>query len=144
MGFQHGKAIFGGRELSADELRELPRAQFEAIRDSLYKKAEIEKSDDLIDQRIAEELRSAKRLVESVQEELNQQSAQAKRLDAAEDLIEEIADIVEAQDDCEAISQSDDDLKRRLLRRSIDGVGTRCDNQSDSRERGSRIRRQID
>lgn len=141
MAYEHGKAIFGGRELTADELRELPRAQFEAIRDAIFKKAELEKSDDAIDLRLAEELKSAKRLVESVQDEVGHGSDQAKRLDAAEDLIEDIAEIIEAKDDCEAIAQSDDDLKRRLLRRSIDGHGTKCDNRGGGEMPGSRIRR---
>ena len=140
MTFEFGKSIFGGRELSPEELRRIPQEELEAVRGRYIAPEPVERTSDTIDQRLAEELHTAKRMVEAVKDELDRRSAQYNNLDEADDLIEDIAKIIDAADDCEAIGKTDPDLRRRLTRRSLDGKGTRCDNQAGMAD-GSRIRR---
>ncbi len=140
MAFEFGKSIFGGRELSAEELQRIPQEELEAIRGRYTVPEPVEKTSDAIDLRLAEELQTAKRMVESVKAELDRRSSQHDVLDRADDLIEDVAEIIEAANECEAIEKTDPDLRRRLTRRSLDGAGTRCDNHPSTPD-GSRIRR---
>ncbi|MEE4200133.1 hypothetical protein [Erythrobacter sp.] len=118
----------------------LPTDQLRELRDAFRVHKPIEKSDDAIEERLAEELRSAGRLIEVVEHELEKRGANKRELEAAESMIEEVAKVIEAKDDCDAIDRVSDDMKRRLLRRSMDGRGTKCDNRSGV-PNGSRIRR---
>lgn len=129
MVYQNGKAISGGRDLTPAELQRLSVSQLEDLRSAFSIRQPTARSDDAIDQRLAEELRSAKRLIESLEDELFRRGQSDKRLEAAEDIIEDVASVVEAENDCDAIAGTSDDFKRRVLRRSIDGKGTRCDNR---------------
>ena len=140
MNFEFGKSIFGGREMTPEELQRIPQEELEAIRGRYTLPEPVEKTSDTIDQRLAEELQSAKRMVEAVKNELDRRSAKFAVLDEADDLVEDVANIIEAADECEAISKTDPDLRRRLTRRSLNGDGTRCDDRGEA-SNGSRIRR---
>ena len=130
MEMTHGKAIAGGRPLSADELETMARDQLQSLRDSFAAKPQIAKTDDLISQRLAEELRLVSRMIEMVENRVSKQAAQ--ELERAEDAIDDLADVVEADDKCDAVGTIDPDLARRITRRSLDGSAAPCDNRRPS------------
>ena len=130
MSFLYGKAIEGGRPLNEDELKGLAREQLQALRESFKSKAPVEKTDDVLKQRLAEELRLVRRMIDLVEEQL--QGAAARQLRDSEEAIEDIADVVDADDPCEAIENIGPDLGRRLTRRSLSGDAGPCDNRRPS------------
>ncbi|MGB3753703.1 MAG: hypothetical protein WA954_07375 [Parerythrobacter sp.] len=130
MTYLHGKALFGGREITEQEMDDLAREQLEALRGS-FTKAKGAVTDDTLSQRLAEELRLVKRMLELA--EMGVQNPVAKReLQRSEDAIEDLAEVVEAEDRCDAIGNIDEDIARRMTRRALDGSGTPCDNRRPS------------
>ncbi len=131
MTYLHGKAMFGGREITEQEMDDLAREQLKALQDSFSKQGASEKTDDVLSRRLAEELRLVKRMLELAEERVR--DPQAKReLQRSEDAIEDLAEVVEADDRCEAINDIDEDIARRMTRRAMDGSGTPCDNRRPS------------
>lgn len=131
MTYQFGKAIDGGTPLTQEELDKLAADQIAALKQSLVPFKRPEKSDDVLDQRLSEELRLAQRILEMLESEARRRgdTEAANALDKAEDAIEDVADIIEADDRCEAIETVDDDMARRLTRKSIDGEPGPCHNR---------------
>lgn len=131
MSMNFGKAISGGRPLDDEEINNLARDQLSVLRKSLVKKPYSDKTDDIISQRLAEELRLVARMLEMVEKDMvargNHQAA--KQISQSEEVIEDIAEVVEANDKCEAIEHVDGNIGRRLIRRALDGSGTPCDNR---------------
>ena len=126
----HGKAIEGGRPLTEAELETLARDQLEVLRQSFSAKPRAEKTDDVLSLRLAEELRLVSRMLELVENRVS--PAAAKEIETAEDAIDDLADIVEAEDPCDALENVGSDLARRITRRSLDGSGGPCDNRRPS------------
>ncbi len=126
----HGKAIAGGRPLTEAELETLARDQLEVLRQSFSAKPNVEKTDDVLSLRLAEELRLVSRMLELVENRVS--PAAAKEIETAEDAIDDLADIVEAEDPCDALENVGSDLARRITRRSLDGSGGPCDNRRPS------------
>ncbi|WP_336986099.1 hypothetical protein [Altererythrobacter aquiaggeris] len=139
MTYDFSKAFSGGRAVTQEDIRALPAQQLSAMRE-FFRKPDLERTDDVIEQRLSEDLEGVKRMLENLDHELNGRADLCRQLDHAGDAIEDIADIVGAADKCEAIGQSDDEMKRRILRRSLDGSGMPCDNQTSS-DVGSKIRK---
>ncbi len=123
-----GKAISGGRPLTKDELDGLAKDQLAALRQAFTRHPALEKTDDAMDLRVAEELRLVERMLEMVEARVADPAAK-KSLQQSEDMIEDLATIVEADDPCEALSRVDPDLGRRLTRRSLNGEAGPCDNR---------------
>ena len=130
MTFLHGKAIEGGRPLTDSEVRDLAREQLQVLRETFSRKPELDKTADVLKLRLAEELRLVQRMIDLVESELG--GAQAKQLQASEDAIEDIAEVIEAEDPCDAIQTVDPDLGRRLTRRALSGEAAPCDNRRPS------------
>ena len=126
----HGKAIEGGRPLTEAELETLARDQLEILRQSFSAKPALAKTDDVLSLRLAEELRLVSRMLDMLESRVSPEAA--KQIDTAEDAIDDIADIVEADDPCDAMATVDSDLARRITRRSLDGSGGPCDNRRPS------------
>ena len=97
------------------------------LRESFSSKPEIEKTDDIVKLRLAEELRLVSRMLEMVESRVAPDAA--REIERAEDAIEDVADIVEADDPCDAIETVDPDLARRITRRSLGGEAGPCDNR---------------
>lgn len=131
MTYLHGKAISGGRALSEEELEGLAVQHFTAMQETFAAQPAIEKTDDVLSLRLGEELRLVKRMLELAQAEMERvgKPAAAKALQQSEDAIEDIAEVIEADDRCDAVEAIDPDLARRLTRRSIDGPAPPCDNR---------------
>lgn len=126
----HGKAIAGGRPLSEAELETLARDQIEVLRRSFSAKTQVGKTDDVLSLRLGEELRLVSRMLELVENRVS--PAAAKEIETAEDAIDDLADIVEAEDPCDALENVGSDLARRITRRSLDGSGGPCNNRRPS------------
>ena len=134
MDMNFGKAISGGQPLSDDELETRARDQISALVDSFAKAPENEKTTDVLSRRLAEELRLVQRMLELVEQNMKSKGNHeaAKEIQRTEEAIEDIAEVVEADDRCDAIEDVDEDLARRLTRRAMDGRGTPCDNRRPS------------
>ena len=122
----HGKAIEGGRPLTEAELETLARDQLQVLRDT-FSRLPAEKTDDVVSLRLAEELRLVARMIDMLEKRVSPDAA--RELDKAEHAIEDLAEIVEADDPCDAIEQIDPDIARRITRRSLGGEAAPCDNR---------------
>jgi hypothetical protein len=144
--YAFGKAISGGRPVDAEEMARLTQDQLADLKTQLSKPA-LEKTDDELSRRIAQEVDYSRRLLEQVEAELRRRNgliadsgATLRRVEEAEEILEDLAAIVDAKNRCEAIKRArPGGVQARLLRRSIDGTGAVCDDKPD-RERG-RLRR---
>ncbi|MGB7408163.1 MAG: hypothetical protein WA908_06620 [Pontixanthobacter sp.] len=133
MTYRFGKIIAGGREVSAQELLDLPKEHLLDLRKQYRALAPSKHTSDVIDLRLSEELETAERTLENVEQQLDgatPKSQLKKQVDIAEKLVGDVADIVGADDRCEEIANADPDLKRRLLRRTMDGGAVPCDNRA--------------
>ena len=128
MTYENGKAISGGAPLSQDEIDGLARQQLDALRKAFGGRYQGTKSDNLLDQRLAEEMRLVQRMLEMVENAMRQrqQYDAANAIERAEDAIEDIADVVEAGDRCAAIGTIDPAIARRLNRAGLDDNGKPC------------------
>jgi len=136
MELKHGKAISGGRELTEDELKDLAHEQLASLREAFSAKGPRrgDKTDDTMSRRLADELRLVQRMLELVEAEMDRkgQHVAAREIEKGEEAIEDIADIVEADDRCEALEDVHEDIARRITRRALDGSGSPCDNRRPS------------
>ena len=64
----HSDAIAGGRPLSDTELETLAHDQLVSLRQTFAARPTLAKTDDLVSQRLAEELRLVSRMIELAQE----------------------------------------------------------------------------
>lgn len=135
MVYQNAKALEGGTPLTPEELDTLAVDQIAALRDTLKRYAPRRKSDDVLNQRLAEELRLVQRMLEFLEADASKRGdrAGAKQLERAEEVIEDIADVVEADDRCEAMGDIAEDMARRLKRRSIEGGDGPCNSLQKTR-----------
>lgn len=142
MTYQHGKAIQGGTPLTPQELDTLAQDQIEALRSTLKRFAPRRKSKDVLNQRLAEEMRLVQRMLELLEDEARRRgdNRTAKSVERAEDALSDIAEIVEADDRCEAMGDIDETMARRLKRRSIEGRDGPCDELSEDGERAALTR----
>ncbi len=128
--FGFGKAMSGGTPVTADEIRKMRMNDLLALQES-FAKPKLKKSDDPVDQRVAEELDFAKRLLEIVESEIEARGVPAstvKKLEKVEDMLEDLSDIVEAEDKCEGVKAAkSEDLSRRMQRKDLFGENPICD-----------------
>lgn len=124
----YGKAISGGRPLTEDELEGMAVQQLDALRQVFAQHPALGKTDDVLDLRLAEELRLVERMLELVEAQVNSPAAK-KSLQQSADMLDDVAKIIEAGDGCEAIGRVDEDMGRRLTRRSMDDTAGPCDNR---------------
>ena len=99
--------------------------QFLRLREAFPHPKGADRTTDLLSLRLAEELRLLQRVIEMVERGLS--GAEAKALRRTEAAIEDIADVVEAREPCDAIQTIDPDMARRLARRTIDGKDSPCE-----------------
>ena len=126
MSFQFGKAVFGGTPVSEADVRQMSAERLRKLKEQL---ARPERTDDVLDQRLAEELAYTKRLLELAEHELRRRGAPATvvgSLSEAETVIEDVAGVVEAKDRCAGVEQTSPAVKRRLLRGGMDGDRPIC------------------
>lgn len=126
MTFQFGKAVFGGTPVSDAEIRAMSAERLQKLKDQL---ARPERTDDVLDQRLAEELAYTRRLLDVAEHELKRRGAPAgvvSSIAEAETVIEDIAGVVEAKDRCEGVEAASPAVKRRLLRGAMDGDRPIC------------------
>ncbi len=131
MTHRYGKIISGGRPIDAAEQARFSVEQISAMKARLVR-APLPKTDNVIDQRVAEEMHVARRELEQVESQLTGQARQAaasRTLGEVDDLLEDLAEVVAAKDQCEGVARAAPELKRRLLRRSLDGKPAPCDNR---------------
>ena len=124
------KAISGGKPLTDTELENVARDTLRQLKDS-FVKADVGRTQDVLSQRLAEELRLVSRMLDMLKEE-NRRSGRvqaAKSLHRAEEAVDDVADVVEADDRCAALDDIDNDMARRLTRRSLYGEAGPCDNR---------------
>ena len=95
---------------------------------------EREKTDDLLSVRLAEELRLVARMLDLLEDQATAKgdTAAARNLHDAEEAVEDVAEVIEADDRCEAVEDVGSDMARRLLRRSLDGETGPCDKRRPS------------
>ena len=129
MGYVQGKAIEGGTPLSAEELDTLARDQIAALKQTLAQRIPVRKSRQLMDHRLAEELRLAARVLDLLEKDARRRGDRdaEKVLSHVEEAVDDVAEIIEAEDRCEALEKVDADMARRIRRRSLDGDGSPCD-----------------
>ncbi|RDC60581.1 hypothetical protein HME9302_01793 [Alteripontixanthobacter maritimus] len=134
MSFQYAKAISGGTPIDDDEMERLAQTHLQALRESFRPQIVVEKSQDVMEHRLAEELRLVARMLDLVEQELRDKgnTRGADEIQRSEDAIEDLAEMVEADDRCDALENIDSDRARRLTRRSFDGTGGPCDNRRPS------------
>lgn len=127
-----GKAISGGTPIGADEITRMNVEHLTALKARLALPS-LEQTDDLLNQRVAEELDYTRRLLESVEAELVRRGIAAPtiaRVEEAEQMLTDLSSIVDAKDRCAGVQRAaTPNLKKRLLRRGLDGKATVCDNQ---------------
>ena len=127
MSFEFGKAVYGGTPIGPDEVRRMTADQLTQLR-ALYNRPSPARTDDVLDQRIAEELQHVKRMLELVEREVARRvPGVVPRLDTAEAVIGDIATIVESKNRCEGLAEAAPDLKRRLRRPTPEGGKGVCD-----------------
>lgn len=136
MSYQFGKAVAGGTPMDERELNAAEVARMEAMYARLQQPA---LTDDPLDQRLAEELDYAQRLLSAVELELKQRGPAlihlARYVTEAKTVVGDVARVVVARDRCDGVAQASADLKRRLLRETGGDDAPIC-----ARDRG-RIRR---
>lgn len=126
MTFQFGKAVFGGTPIGEAEVRGMRAEQLHSLRRKLTRP---ERTDDPLDQRLAEELAYTHRLLEMAEAELRRRGAPPGvlgNLTEAEAVVEDVAGIVEAKDRCQGVERASPAVKRRLLRNPIEGEKPIC------------------
>ncbi|TMM48848.1 hypothetical protein [Qipengyuania marisflavi] len=130
MNYVTGKAISGGTPLDSAEIESLATTHLSALREAM-RRPEVEKSGDVLDQRLGEELRLVQRMLEMIEADMRRRGDKiaADAIEQSEEAIEDLADIVEAEDRCDAIATADEDMARRMTRRSLDGGAVPCDNR---------------
>ncbi len=132
-GFAFGKAISGGTPITEDQIRALTRDQLVVLRERLAPRP-LEKTDDELSLRLAEEIDYSRRILEHVEGELGRRQKDPRavdramqQIDEAESILDDVADIVEAKNRCEAVQNSKSaPVKRRLLRKPFDGRPDVC------------------
>lgn len=136
MSYQFGKAVAGGTPLDERELNAAETARLEAMYARLQQPA---LTDDPLDQRLAEELDYAQRLLGSVELELKQRGPAlihlARFVAEAKTVVGDVGRVVVARDRCDGVAQASADLRRRLTRDTSADDAPIC-----ARDRG-RIRR---
>lgn len=130
--YSYGKAVSGGNPITEEQARSLEAEHLHALREHYRSKTPFTPSNNVLDQRVAEEMELVQRQLELVQSELKRRGfggTLAERLEKAEDALDDLADIVGADDKCEGIARAAPELKRRLNRRALDGRPSPCDNR---------------
>ena len=124
-----GKAISGGTPVGADEIARMT-AEYLAELKARLSPLPIAKTEDVLSQRVAEELAYTQRLLEIVEAELARRGVggpAVARVEEAEQLLGDLSQVMEARDRCEGVGRvATPDLKRRLLRRGLDGKAPPC------------------
>lgn len=118
MTYQFGKAVAGGTPLGEAELTAAEKQRLEALYDRLRRPQQTE---DVLDQRLAEELEYSQRLIEIVVLELTRRGGVphiVRQLADAKAVVGDVAKVVGAYDRCEGVALASNDLKRRLMRES--------------------------
>ena len=126
MAFQFGKAVFGGTPVTDADVRQMSAERLHKLKEQL---ARPERTHDVLDQRLAEELAYTQRLLETAEHELKRRGAPAGVVNGiaeAETVIEDIAGVVEAKDRCAGVEVASPAVKRRLARGAIDGDRPVC------------------
>lgn len=105
MTYLHGKALTAGAPNTEEQARALKVEHLRTLREHYRAHAPLKPTDDVLDQRVAEEMELVKRQIERVEGELKRRGppgggALAERLAQAEDAIEDLAEIVGADDKC--------------------------------------------
>lgn len=127
--FPFGKAVSGGRPVDEKAIRAMRSEELARLKAQLGRPP-IKKTDDMLSRRLAEELDYAKRLLEAVESELARRGmppASAQKIRTAEAMLDDLAQIVEAENPCEGVRQTrTEEMRRRLLRRDPDGSEPPC------------------
>ena len=115
MSYQFGKAVFGGKPVSEDAVRDLEVERLQAMWRQLRRPTP---SDDPLDQRLGEELAYAQRLLALAEAELKRRGLATvlREVEEADAVIGDVAGVVEAKDPCEGVARASAPVKRRLLR----------------------------
>jgi hypothetical protein len=124
-----GKAIAGGAPMDQIELGRMKVDHLASMKAKLTVRP-LEKTDDLLSKRVSEELVYAGRLLETVETELAQRGTGKQtiaRLEETGQMLTDLSNIVDAKDRCAGIERVEvPDMKRRLLRRGVDGGSRVC------------------
>ena len=124
-----GKAISGGTSIDADEVARMQVDDLMAAK-ARWIVTPLEKTDDILSQRVSEELDYTKRLLETVETRLagcGASGAAIAQVEEAEEMLGDLSKIVDAKDRCAAVDRvKTPSLKRRLLRRDVDGESSVC------------------
>jgi hypothetical protein len=90
----------------------------------------LEKTDDLLNQRVAQELDYAGRLLETVEKDLAKRGVRGPIVDLigeTEQMLNDLSGVVDAKDRCAGIERIEaPNMKRRLLRRDLGGQSLVC------------------
>ena len=145
--YAFGKAIAGGRPIEAGEMERLTENQLADLKTRLSRPS-VERTDDELSRRIAQEVDYSRRLLEQVEMELRRRhglladpGATLRRVEEAEAILEDVSTIVDAKNRCEAIRQTKSGgVQARLLRRGVGGSADICADDRDRPRR--RLRRE--
>lgn len=134
MTYLSGKAIEGGTPLSDDEVGRLAEEHLRELKRSFSKPNSTARTQDELSRRLAEELRLVARMIDLLEQDMlaKGDSTAAQALERSEEAIEDVAEVIEAEDGCDALEDINPDMARRLTRRSIDGEPGPCDNRRPS------------
>jgi hypothetical protein len=90
----------------------------------------LEKTDDLLSQRVSEELNYAGRLLEAVEADLTKRGVRGPIVDLigeTEQMLSDLSGVVDAKDRCAGIERIEaPNMKRRMMRRDLNGKGLVC------------------
>ena len=124
-----GKAISGGTPLDSYEIERMNVDNLAAIK-ARHSVLPLEKTEDLLSQRVSEELDYAGRVLEGIENELSKGGVGGSviaRLEETEQILSDLSNIVDAKDRCKGVERvGAPEMKRRLLRRGIDGKSSVC------------------
>ncbi len=125
MTYQFGKAVSGGTPMNEAELTEAEIKRLEALYDRLR---QPQQTDDLLDQRLAQELDYAQRVIEMVALELKRRNLPhlTGQLNDAKTVLAGVGGVISAFDRCDGVARASTDLKRRLLRDPAAGDDPIC------------------
>lgn len=131
--FPFGKALSGGHPVSEQEIRMLTQDQLLMMKARLSPPP-IEKSENQLSLRLAQELDYSRRLLEQVEGELRERNCSGPmdrqilgQVQAAEEIIQNVSTIVDAKNRCEAVQRSESpEIRKRLLRKNVDGSDAVC------------------
>lgn len=124
-----GKAITGGAPINAHEVGRMNVDHLAAVK-ARHTEIPLEKTEDLLNQRVSEELDYSGRVLEGVENELSKRGVGGSviaRLEETEQILNDLSNIVDAKDRCAGIDRvKAPDMKRRLLRSDFDGKSLVC------------------